>query len=74
MNNLTCARCNKPAESMDFKPIMTYETHIVVQFWEHMSIDGSAPDQQVAMCRECALKTAMHFLQSASEQEMEFKA
>lgn len=73
MSELTCAKCNGPAERMDFTPSMSYETHITIQFWEHTSLDGSKPDVQVPMCRQCAIEIALAELQNCDISGMEFR-
>ena len=64
MSDLLCAKCNGSAEQMEFTPSKSYETHITIQFWEHTSLDGSTPDVQVPMCRQCAIEIALAELQN----------
>lgn len=69
-----CACCGGDGAELEHQPIQRYEGHIKLTFWEHRSIDGSAPDKQVAMCRKCAIALAKDQLEVADPEVLKFYA
>lgn len=67
---LKCQSCGNELGVYKFQPIQTYECHIEITFWEHVTMEGGK--RKVPMCRACALREATEHIKRASAEKWEF--